>query len=73
MISPSLELDWRSFYHAAIFEDDKSKIAGRIAAAENALRANASLLADNHESSKEVRDMERAMYFLKLLGKQEWD
>jgi hypothetical protein len=70
MISPSLALDWRALYHAAIFEDDKSKIAERVAAAENALHANVSLLADKREGSKELQDMERAMYFLRLLGKQ---
>jgi len=73
MVSPSLELDWKALYRAAIFEDDKSKIAERIAAAEYALRTNAGLLADNHENSKELRDMEKAMYFLKLLGNQERD
>lgn len=73
MISPSLALDWRTLYQAAIFEDDKSKIAERVAAAEHALHANSSLLADKQENSKELRDMERAMYFLKLLGTREWD
>jgi hypothetical protein len=73
MISPSLELDWRTLYQEAIFEDDKAKIAERVAAAENALRANAaSMMANSQENSKEQRDMERAMYFLRLLGTQEW-
>ncbi len=73
MYDHSPEFDWRALYQAAIFEDDKSKIAARITAAENALRANATSLTDSHESSKELRDMERAMYFLKLLENQSWD
>ena len=63
---------WRVLYQAAIFEDDKAKLAARITAAENALRANASTLAGNREDNKEWRDMEQAIYFLKLLGRQEW-
>ncbi len=73
VIDPSLQFDWRALYQAAIFEDDKSKIAARVTAAENALRATAILLAESHESSKELRDMERAMYFLRLLENQSWD
>ncbi len=73
MISPSVAVDWRVLYQAAIFEDDKPKIAERVAAAEHALRANARLLADKRENAKELQDMERAMYFLGLLGNREWD
>jgi hypothetical protein len=71
-VSPGPELSWRALYEAAIFEDDRSKLAERVAAAENALRFNANSLGDQHGNAKELRDMESAMYFLRLLT-QAWD
>src|SRR5580704_17961461 len=66
--SPILR-DWKEVYKAALFEDDNTKIAQRIADAENALAARArELLGVSDDQSREHQAMENARYFLRVLG-----
>ena len=61
--------DWKEIYKAALFEDDNSKIAQRIAEAERALEARAlELYGASDDQIREQQAMENARYFLRVLG-----
>lgn len=61
--------DWKEIYKAALFEDDNSKIAQRIADAERALEARSrELYGAGDDQIREQRAMENARYFLRVLG-----
>lgn len=58
--------DWRDLYAAALFEDDKSKIAMRVADAETAMMSRAKLLfADLNR--KEAVELDQSLRMLRLL------
>jgi len=49
------QFNWTRFYEAAILETDRSKLAGRIQAAEAAIKVRAQELNSHHEGSEEER------------------
>ncbi len=64
--------EWKEFYKAAIFEDDRAKIPQRIAEAERALAARAAEPFGAAENQvREQQAMENALDFLRLLRKIE--
>ena len=66
--SLSKSTDWRDLYAAALFEDDKSRIAARVAEAESAmLRRGKLLLTYAGDNSKETVELDQCLRMLRLL------
>lgn len=60
--------DWRDLYAAALFEDDKSKIAVRVADAEMAMLSRAKLLFSSADlNRKEAVELDQSLRMLRLL------
>ena len=60
--------DWRNLYAAALFEDDKTKVAARVAAAEMAMLTRAKVLFSSSDSSrKEAIELDQSLRMLRLL------
>jgi hypothetical protein len=59
--------DWRNLYAAALFEDDKSKIAERVAEAEEAMARRAKSLFTSSSSGREAVELDQSLRMLRLL------
>ncbi len=60
--------DWRDLYAAALFEDDKTKIATRVAEAEVAMLHRAKLLFSSADPNrKEAIELDQSLRMLRLL------
>lgn len=60
--------DWRDLYASALFEDDKSKIAMRVADAETAMLSRAKLLLSSADlNRKEAVELDQSLRMLRLL------
>lgn len=66
--SLSTAADWRDLYAAALFEDDKSQIAARVAEAELAMVERArSLFISSDPNRREVIELDQSLRMLRLL------
>ena len=60
--------NWRDLYAAALFEDDKSRIATRVADAELAMLTRAkSLFSSSDPNRKEAIELDQSLRMLRLL------
>lgn len=60
--------NWRDLYAAALFEDDKSKIAARVVEAELAMLMRAkSLFSSSDPNRKEAIELDQSLRMLRLL------
>ncbi len=60
--------DWRNLYAAALFEDDKAKVAFRVAEAELAMLTRAkSLISSPDTNPKEAIELDQSLRMLRLL------
>jgi hypothetical protein len=65
-VSPSP--DWRNLYASALFEDDKSKVAARVAEAELAMLTRAkALVSSSDPNRKEAIELDQSLRMLRLL------